>query len=217
MQARAVQQGRASGSEVLAQAPGELTLLVDAGAWSQQRTRWVLEAYQRGRRSFHVIAGNRHDVYALAAAAKAQGLDPREVLRSSLLARAFTAHQLAALLEDALPVAMAERLGFVAVTDPLDLYADEEEVAWEEGIALLQRGLAKLRLLARRRPEVPIVVVQRPGAGTARHWALLEEAAHERRLLARPSARGARQAPLTAWTVEVTLPGPHDAHVPQPA
>lgn len=193
-----------------------LALLV-APDWARERARRVLDAHRRGLRVFQVVAGNRHDVYALAAAAKAQGLDPSEALRASVLARAFTAHQLAALLEDTLPLMMADRLGLVAVVDPLDQYASEE-VGWEEGMALLQRGMARLRLLARRRPEVPVLVVQRPGVGSRKHWEVLTQAV-EALVAPEPAAR-ARQLPLSAWLPqprEVMPPGPHPAHVPQPA
>lgn len=214
-----------------------LALLVAGQGWAGERARRVLEAHRRGLRTAHIIAGNRHDVYALAAAAKVEGLDPAEVLRSSILARAFTAHQLAALLEDTLPVLMADRLGLVAVVDPLDQYANTEEVAEEEGIALLQRGLAKLRLLARRRPDLPLLVVQHPGAGERKHWELLE-AAVESVVLPPGQAPRQRQQVLTTWmpqrveaeggivqldrprperAPEVMPLGPHHAHVPQPA
>lgn len=210
-----------------------LVLLVSQASWAAERARLVLAAHRCGQRAFQVIAGNRHDVYGLAAAAKAEGLDPREVLRSSVLARAFTAHQLASLLEDTLPVAMAEPLAFAAVVDPLDLYADEEELSREEGIALLQRGLAKLRLLARRRPEVPLFVVQRPGSGAPPHWDCLQAVVDASVLLdAAPLRRRRAPAlPLTAWlppepaplappapvAPEVMTHGPHHAHVPQRA
>lgn len=196
-----------------------LTLLVAGSAWAQERARRVVEAHRAGQRAFQVVAGNRHDVYALAAAAKAEGLDPREVLKASILARAFTAHQLASLLEDTLPVMLADRLGFVAVTDPLDLYASDE-VGREEGIALLQRGMAKLRLLAHRSP-VPILVVQHPGAGSAAHWEALAAVADVRAVLPPPPARGGGQPSLEAWmpaeAPEVRVVGPHAAHVPAPA
>jgi len=195
-----------------------LTLLVAGTAWPEVRARLVLEAYERGERGFHVIAGNRHDVYALASLAKERGMDPKAVLRASVLARAFTAHQLASLLEDTLPVMMADRLGYAAVVDPLDLYANEEELRPEEGLALLQRGVAKVRLLAKRRPGLPLFIVQHPGVGAKAHWdALLAACDACCALDQAPPVRA--QVPLTAWLPkpEVSTPGPHLAHVPQPA
>ncbi|HEV8359040.1 MAG TPA: hypothetical protein VGR28_01150 [Candidatus Thermoplasmatota archaeon] len=197
-----------------------LTLLVAGSAWGKERARWVLDAHAQGQRAFHVIAGNRHDVYALAAAAKARGVLPQEALDASVLARAFTAHQLAALVEDTLPLMMADKLAYAAVVDPLDLYADEDELRPEEGLALLQRGLAKLRLLARRRPSLPLMVVQHPGAGQRVHWDALLQAVDACEFL-EAAPRRATQAALAAWVPvqapEVTAHGPHAAHVPQPA
>lgn len=194
-----------------------LTLLVAGTAWPEARARWVLDACERGQRAFHVVAGNRHDVYALARAAKERGVTPRDALRASVLARAFTAHQLASLLEDTLPMLMAERLAYAAVVDPLDLAADEAELSAEEGLVLLQHGLARLRVLAKRKPGLPLLVVQHPGAGKREHWDALLAACDACAVLdARP--RGA-QATLRGWLPEpgVSAPGPHPAHVPQPA
>lgn len=178
----------------------------------------MLEAHEAGQRAFHVVAGNRHDVYALARLAKERGVDPKLALQASVLARAFTAHQLASLLEDTLPVAMADRLAYAAVVDPLDLYADEEELRHEEGLALLQRGLAKLHVLSKRKPDLPLLVVQHAGVGTREHWQALL-AVCERVVSLDRAPRRPEQVPLTAWLPqpEVSAVGPHLAHVPQPA
>jgi hypothetical protein len=177
----------------------------------------VLDAYEQGRRGFHVVAGNRHDVYAVARLAKERGMPPEAVLRASVLARAFTAHQLASLLEDTLPLAMADGLGYAALVDPLDLYADEEELRREEGLALLQRGVAKVRLLARRKPGLPMFIVQHAGAGGRAHWDVLLQACDARVFL--DTAPRSAQRTLRDWlpAAEVVEHGPHAAHVPQPA
>ena len=181
-----------------------LTLVVPRHGWEPERARLVLEAHRQGRRALHIVGGNRLDVYALANAARAAGLDPVAALRSSVIARAFTAHQLSALIEDTLPQALTRDVALVLVSDPLDVYAGED-VGREEGSVLLQRAASALAMLAGRRRDVRFIVVQDPRQGQRRHWRILEAAAHA--VAAWPSQDAhARQATLEPWIVRPVRP-----------
>lgn len=127
--------------------PGEVLLLEAGGPWWSVRHRLVLEAFERGLPVLQVVAGNRLDPYGLARAAQRAGHRPEEVLDHSLMARAFTAHQLSALVEEELPSRL-DGPALVLFADPLALYQNDE-IRPAEGRRLLRRALRRFHALVR--------------------------------------------------------------------
>lgn len=148
--------------------PGETLLLETGRTWSAVRHHLVLEAFGRGLPVLQFVGGNRCDPYGLARAARRVGVDPEEVLGHSRVARAFTAHQLTALVEEALPAAL-DGSALVVLADPLALYGGPE-VDGKEGRRLLRCALRRFALEVRRHGAYG-VVAERPfakdGAGQA--------------------------------------------------
>lgn len=141
---------------------GALTLVEGAGGTEPMRHRLVVACARDGLPTMHVVGGERLDTTGLARRAQAAGLDPGYVLRSSIVARAFTAYQLSVLVEERLPGVLRreEALGAALVLDPLRLYTDEDVKA-AEARRLARQALTALEQAAREH-EVPIVLVQPP-------------------------------------------------------
>lgn len=77
-----------------------------------------------GRTVHWIDAGNRFNAHGLAVAARAAGLDERQVLARVQVARPFTAIQLTAMLSRKVPLLPASSP--VIVSDPMKLFYDEE-------------------------------------------------------------------------------------------
>lgn len=146
--------------------PAALTLLEgEAALLSAAEARLVLDAAARGLDALLVSGDNRLDAYGLLAHARTRGLE--DALADGLvLARAFTVHQLAALVEETLPRMARERpagrVGVAVVAGLLDPFRDED-VRPSEARALLRRvlrGLAAWSASA----GVPAVATFTPGA-----------------------------------------------------
>jgi hypothetical protein len=146
--------------------PGQVHLLEAQGPWESVRCQLVLEAYRRGLPVYQVIAGDRIDPYSLSRAARRVGLEAEDVLGHSLLARAFTAHQLSSLIHQGLPRYIAGP-SLVLLTDPMDLYAGGE-VDPAEGRILARNALRRFAAIIAKRGAYGVVVTRpfpRRGAG----------------------------------------------------
>jgi hypothetical protein len=96
-----------------------------------------------------VDGGNSLDPYLVAAHARRAGIAPRRVLERLRIARAFTAHQMSAILEETLlPEVLDHTPSVVLVSCLPELYLDED-VPWVEANALVGRAMDLLRDLAR--------------------------------------------------------------------
>lgn len=124
---------------------GELCLLVAPPEVLAATEAALILATAREREVLLVNGDNRFDAYGLLAQARARGLEA-EVADGLHLARAFTVHQLASLVEETLPRLAQEhpRAGLVLVTGLLELFLDEDVEAGEAR-RLLARVLRTLR------------------------------------------------------------------------
>lgn len=157
-------------------AEGEITLLEGTRGTEAARHRLVLDAARSGRVTVHVVGSERLDTTGLARRAQAAGLDPGYVLRSSIVARAFTAYQLSVLLEERLPAALeAEDAAAGLVLDPLRLYTDED-VKPAEARRLADQAVQRLQAVAEAF-QVPLLVVQPPRGRRRALTRMLREAA----------------------------------------
>lgn len=96
-----------------------------------------------------VDGGNSLDPYLLAKHARRAGVAPRRALQGMRIARAFTAYQLSALLEETLPDEVHDRTPALVLVSCLpEMYMDED-VPWVEANALVERAMALLRGIAR--------------------------------------------------------------------
>lgn len=148
--------------EPIAVPEGELTLVEGTRGTEAMRHRLIVACAQAGLATMHVVGGERLDTTGLARRAQAAGLDPGYVLRSSIVARAFTAYQLSVLVEERLPGVLnrEDAIGAALVLDPLRLYTDED-VRAAEARRLADQALTALQQAADEH-AVPIVLVQPP-------------------------------------------------------
>jgi RecA/RadA recombinase len=103
----------------------------------------------RGGTAIVVDGGNSADPYVLAAHARRSGLAPRAALGAVRVARAFTAYQMSAIVEETLPAEALDHPPALVLASCLpELYLDED-VPWHEGDVLVERAVALLRQLAR--------------------------------------------------------------------
>jgi hypothetical protein len=101
-----------------------------------------------GRTVLYVDAANAFDPYLLSRLARDAGRPPKAILQRLHLSRAFTCHQLEALLAERLPSAIARyRPGLVVVSGWSRLFHDENVPA-REAFRLLQTTGRRLRSLA---------------------------------------------------------------------
>ncbi len=121
----------------------------------------------RGAPVFIVDAANRFDPYQLVREARTRGLDPKEALSRTRVARAFTCHQLVRLLKEELardltPGSLALLLG------PATLFYDEQ-VPLKERRRLFQEMVDILTMIKSR---APILLLQPllPQGATNRHF-----------------------------------------------
>lgn len=141
---------------------GQLTLLEGRAGVEAVRQRLIVDCATRGRSVIQIVGGNRLDSNGLARRAQALGLDPGYVLRTSMIARGFTAYQLSVLVEERLPahLASADETALAIVSDPLALYTDED-VRRTEGRRLAEQALASLVRTADDH-ACPVLVIQPP-------------------------------------------------------
>lgn len=135
---------------------GAFTLLrAPARVLDEVEASLLLDAVSRGLDATLVCGDNRFDAYGLLARARSRGLEDA-IAEGLVLARAFTAHQFLALVEETLPLMTQDRaVGVALVTGVIEPFQDED-VTDAEADALLPRTLRSLSASARR-AGVPIV------------------------------------------------------------
>lgn len=93
-----------------------------------------------------VDAGNSSDVYQCASFARQFGLEIQRVLRGILVSRAFTIHQLAALVAHELPRAVREfNSRIVVVSDLLRMFTQDPQVSRKEAGYLIGEIMESVR------------------------------------------------------------------------
>lgn len=196
---------------------GEITLVEGTRGTETARHRLVLDAARAGRTLVHIVGEQHLDTTRLARRAQAQGLDPGYVLRSSIVARAFTAYQLSVLLEERLPSALAaEDAAAGLVLDPLRLYTDEDVQA-AEARRLAEQAVDRLQDVADGF-DVPLVVMQPPRAQRRELTRMLREAANAHVLVRAEDGSQAAQSGRArpAYTVHVSGEGTYRIQDPRP-
>lgn len=183
---------------------GQLTLVEGTHGTEAARHRLTLDAARLGNVTVNVVGTERLDTTGLARRAQAHGLDPGYVLRSSIVARAFTAYQLSVLLEEQLPRMLdAENAAAGLVLDPLRLYTDED-VGPSEARRLTEQAIERLSDIAAG-SQLPLVVVQPPRGRRRELTRMLREAANTHVLVGARSgterARSGQEQP--AYTVHM--------------
>jgi len=110
-----------------------------------------------GTQAVFVDGGNSIRPYEIARIAKFRGLDPNSVLSRINVARAFTAHQMAELVNGNLE-GILDRTGTstVIVSSLLDLFMDPD-MRWNESFQLVKRSMASLDAMTRERGLVCVV------------------------------------------------------------
>jgi hypothetical protein len=167
---------------------GRVSLLVaPPEALTEAETRLILDAVARHEDVLLICGDNRLDAYGLLARARPLGLE-NALADGVLLARAFTVHQFAALLESTLPQMAEERVaGLALVTGILEPFLDED-VRPAEARVLLSRVLRTLEAWSQR-SGVPLVLShsQVRATGTAAQLAaMIEDASGERLVMKDP-------------------------------
>lgn len=115
--------------------------------------RWLLA----GERLCWVDGANTFDPYAVARLARRAGRNPRELLERVFVSRAFTCHQLHALVVSRLPRAVSELPADGVVAVGLAATFHDDEVPAPEAAALFGEVVRGLERLAAR--GVPVLVV----------------------------------------------------------
>jgi hypothetical protein len=105
----------------------------------------------------YVDGGNSLNPHTVASIARRYGLPRSQVLQSLHVARAFTAHQMAALVVEEVEAAVADADASLLVLSCLPELFLDEEVPGDEAYHLLQRSLGATRELTRSRNTVTVV------------------------------------------------------------
>ena len=128
--------------------PGKLAGILGPGA-----CRLALRALARpllsGEPVVAVDGGNRFDPYEVSRAERALGGSGRDALSRLLVSRAFTCHQLEALLSRRLPGALARSRARVALVLGLPEPFADEDVPYAEACRVFRSCLSALRRLSR--------------------------------------------------------------------
>lgn len=128
---------------------GQLTVLDASSALLWDVSLGALCQATRHGWAVAVDGGNSLDPYILAKHARRAGLAPRRALQGMRIARAFTAYQLSALLEETLLDEVIDHTPALVLVSCLpEMYMDED-VPWVEANALVERAMALLRGIAR--------------------------------------------------------------------
>ena len=132
----------------LAPPPGKMAALFGPGA-----TRLALRAAAApllaGEPVVAVDGGNRFDPYEVVRAERALGGSGRAALSRLLVSRAFTCHQMEALLSRRLPAALARERARIALVLGLPETFGDEDVPYAEACRVFRGCLSALRRLSR--------------------------------------------------------------------
>ena len=114
-------------------------------------------------RVVYIDGGNNFDPYAVSAIAQEYGLEPRSVLEKILVSRAFTAHQLTALVFEKLEEALKRhRAKLVVISDITGLFLDCDVPKIEGRDIFFEMTKHLLDLASRRRDVVIVSYFPRP-------------------------------------------------------
>lgn len=123
-----------------------------AGIFGDGATRLVLQTLAgpllRGETVVAVDGGNRFDPYEIGKAAKALGGDGKEALSRIRISRAFTCHQMEALLSLRLPGALARFDAQLALIMGLPETFSDADVSYAEACRVFRNCLSALRRVA---------------------------------------------------------------------
>lgn len=191
--------------------PGRVVLL-DVGAEAGQRLvcRLLADAVAKAGEAVVLDGGNWLDVYRLGDEAEAAGHPRAATLHGVRVARGFTAYQLQALVEDALPPLMrdaGDAVGLVVASMFPEMYLDED-LKPDEARVLAKRALGVLRDVAREH-DVPVLVTNSTLAPGLRHRmrAALDQDADDVVGLF-PAPQGALRIHAPALGMSVLAPAP---------
>jgi hypothetical protein len=128
-------------------------LCIAGGHANQLVTRLCIRAFLPARQGglgagsvVFVDAGNSSDVYRCASIARQLGLEVRKVLRGIVVSRAFTIHQLAALVARGLPEAVRQHNArLVVVSDLLRMFTEDPQVSRKEASYLINEIVESVR------------------------------------------------------------------------
>ncbi|MBP2667964.1 MAG: hypothetical protein H6Q80_166 [Deltaproteobacteria bacterium] len=148
----------------LAPPPGKVAGILGPGA-----CRLALRALARpllsGEPVVAVDGGNRFDPYEVARAERALGGSGREALSRLLVSRAFTCHQLEALLARRLPGALSRSGARVVLVLGLPETFADEDVPYVEACRVFRGCLSALRRLSREGTRVVVAGESATGLG----------------------------------------------------
>jgi len=116
-----------------------------------------------------VDGANRFDPYEISGAARARGGDGREALSRIRVSRAFTCHQMEALLSRRLPGALSRFDARLALVLGLPETFADADVPYAEACRVFRNCLSALRRLARRGTRVVLVGKGEPPAKGGRY------------------------------------------------
>jgi len=160
----------------LAPAPGKMAALFGPGA-TRLALRAVAVPLLAGEPVVAVDGGNRFDPYEIGRAERALGGSGRTALSRLLVSRAFTCHQMEALLSRDLPAALTRsRARTVLVLGLPELFADED-VPYAEACRVFRRCLSALRRLSREGTRVVLAGDSPPGRAREGFYRHLERTA----------------------------------------
>jgi hypothetical protein len=132
----------------LAPPPGKLAAIFGPGA-SRLAQRALAAPLLAGEAVVAVDGGNRFDPYEVGREERALGGSGRSALSRLLVSRAFTCHQMEALLARRLPAALARSRARIALVLGLPEAFADEDVPYVEACRVFRGCLSALRRLSR--------------------------------------------------------------------
>lgn len=154
----------------LSPAPGKMAGIFGDGA-CELALRALAVPLLRAEAVVAVDGANRFDPYEISKAARARGGDAREALSRILVSRAFTCHQMEALLSRRLPGALARFDARIALVLGLPETFADADVPYAEACRVFRNCLSSLRRLARRGTRVVLAGKGEPPASVG-HYAV---------------------------------------------
>jgi hypothetical protein len=148
----------------LSPAPGKMAGIFGDGACGFA-LRALAVPLLRAEAVVAVDGANRFDPYEISKAARARGGDGREALSRIRVSRAFTCHQMEALLSRRLPGELSRFDARLALVLGLPETFADADVAYAEACRVFRNCLSALRALARRGTRVVLAGKGEPAAG----------------------------------------------------
>lgn len=145
--------------------PGKMAGIFGDGACGLA-LRTLARPLLRGETVVAVDGGNRFDPYEIARAAKALGGDGKDALSRIRVSRAFTCHQMEALLVRKLPSALARYDSGLALILGLPETFTDADVPYAEACRLFRSCLSSLRRIASKGARVVLVGRAEPLRGS---------------------------------------------------